>query len=128
MNRFGSPQMVRIMLGHGVRKTRKPPSVVGFPSLSTMSATTPGNGRVAEPGFVGIAPGQGEIMIAPVSVCHHVSTMGQRLPPMTSRYHIHASGLIGSPTLPSRRNDERSCLRGHSSPHLMKVRIAVGAV
>jgi hypothetical protein len=30
---------------------------------------------VALPGFVGIAPGNGEIMIAPVSVCHHVSTM-----------------------------------------------------
>ena len=42
----------------------------------------PGSGRVAEPGLVGTAPGTGEIMIAPVSVCHHVSTIGQRSRPM----------------------------------------------
>ena len=88
----------------------------------------PGSGFVAEPGVVATAPGTGEIMIAPVSVCHHVSTIGQRLPPITSRYHIHASGLIGSPTVPSSRSELRSCFFGHSSPHLMKVRIAVGAV
>jgi hypothetical protein len=28
-------------------------------------------------------PGSGEIMIAPVSVCHQVSTTGQRSPPIT---------------------------------------------
>ena len=67
-------------------------------------------------------------MMPPVSVCHHVSTIGQRSPPMTSWYHIHASGLIGSPTLPSRRSDERSCFFGSSSPQRMKARIAVGAV
>ena len=88
----------------------------------------PGSGRVAEPGLVATAPGTGAIMMAPVSVCHQVSTMGQRLPPITSRYHIHASGLMGSPTVPSRRRLLRSCFFGHSSPHLMKVRIAVGAV
>ena len=43
----------------------------------------PGSGRVAEPGLVGVAPGSGVIMIAPVSVCHQVSTIGQRSPPMT---------------------------------------------
>ena len=48
-------------------------------------------------------------MIIPVSVCHHVSTIGQRPPPMFSWYQIHASGLIGSPTEPSRRSFERSC-------------------
>ena len=67
-------------------------------------------------------------MIAPVSVCHHVSTIGQRSPPMTRRYHIQASGLIGSPTEPSSRSELRSNLPGMSSPHFMKVRIAVGAV
>jgi hypothetical protein len=51
-------------------------------------------------------------MIAPVSVCHHVSTIGQRSPPMCSWYQIHASGLIGSPTEPSRRSDDRSCFFG----------------
>ena len=45
-------------------------------------------------------PGSGEIMIWPVSVCHQVSTIGQRSPPMTSWYQSHALGLIGSPTEP----------------------------
>ena len=68
-------------------------------------------------------------MIAPVSVCHQVSTIGQRSPPMTWRYHIQASGLIGSPTEPSSRSERQVVLRpGCSSPHFMNVRIAVGAV
>src|SRR5258708_6304384 len=110
--------------------TRTPPSFTahGVPSLWTTSAATPGSGLVAEPGLVGVAPGSGEIMIAPVSVCHHVSTIGQRSPPITLRYHIHASGLIGSPTEPSKRSDDRSCLAGHASPQRMNARIAVGAV
>src|SRR4029453_966860 len=58
----------------------------------------------------------------------HVSTIGQRLPPITSWYHIQASGLIGSPTGPSNRSELRSCFFGHSVPHFMKARIAVGAV
>jgi hypothetical protein len=66
--------------------------------------------------------------MAPVSVCHHVSTTGQRSRPITFQYQTHASGLIGSPTVPITRNDDRSCLAGRSSPHFMKVRIAVGAV
>ena len=88
----------------------------------------PGSGRVAEPGLVGVAPGSGEIMIAPVSVCHHVSTIGQRPPPITLLYQIHASGLIGSPTEPRSRRLLRSCLAGSSVPHFMNARIAVGAV
>src|SRR5579863_9451446 len=88
----------------------------------------PGKGVIAAPGLVEVMPGRGVIMIPPVSVCHQVSTIGQRLPPMCSRYHIQASGLIGSPTEPSTRSEDRSCLAGMSSPHFMKVRIAVGAV
>ena len=61
----------------------------------------PGNVRVAEPGLVVVSPGSGAIRMWPVSVCHHVSTIGQRSPPMVLWYHIHASGLIGSPTDPS---------------------------
>ena len=57
-------------------------------------------------------PGSGVIMIAPVSVCHQVSTIGQRSPPMCRWYQIQASGLIGSPTEPSSRSDDRSWLRG----------------
>ena len=57
-------------------------------------------------------PGSVVIMIAPVSVCHQVSTIGQRSPPITLQYQSQAFGLIGSPTVPSRRSDERSCLLG----------------
>ena len=38
---------------------------------------------MAEPGFWAVAPGSGVIRTPPVSVCHHVSTMGQRLSPTT---------------------------------------------
>src|SRR5712671_5313658 len=110
--------------------TRNPPEPkgTGLPSMVTISGTTPKNGFVAEPGLVAIAPGMGVIMMEPVSVCHHVSTIGQRLWPIISRYHIHASGLIGSPTVPSRRRLSSLCFLGHSFPHFKKVRIAVGAV
>src|ERR1035438_7447983 len=122
--------MVRNIDGHGRLITRNPPEPVGtdWPSRFTTSTMIPGKGRVAEPGLVAMAPGSGVIRMAPVSVCHQVSTIGQRLRPITSRYHIHASGLMGSPTVPNKRNELRSCFFGHSSPHLMKVRIAVGAV
>jgi hypothetical protein len=87
----------------------------------------PGNGRVAEPGLVSVSPGSGVIMIAPVSVCHQVSTTGQSPPPITSRYQSHALGLIGSPTEPSSRSLDRSCFSTCSTPHFMNARIAVGA-
>ena len=96
--------------------------------VSTSSADTPGKGTVAEPGLVVVTPGSGVIMIPPVSVCHQVSTIGQRLPPMFSWYQIQASGLIGSPTVPSSRRVERSWRAGCSVPHFMKARMAVGAV
>ena len=87
----------------------------------------PGRDFIAEPGLAAATPGSGLIMMAPVSVCHQVSTTGVRSPPMWRRYQIHASGLIGSPTVPSSRSDERSCWAGMSSPHFMNVLIAVGA-
>ena len=88
----------------------------------------PGSATCADPGLVAVTPGSGEIMIAPVSVCHQVSTIGQRSPPMTRRYHIHASGLIGSPTEPSSRRLVRSWAAGMSWPHFIMVRMSVGAV
>src|SRR5690348_8267193 len=87
-----------------------------------------GNGLVAEPGFSVVRPGSGVIRIIPVSVCHQVSTTGVRLPPMCSRYQTHASGLIGSPTDPSSRSDDRSCCSAYDGPHFMWVRMAVGDV
>ncbi|CAM5666215.1 hypothetical protein SCALM49S_10100 [Streptomyces californicus] len=91
-------------------------------------AAIPGSARWALPGFVSVTPGSGEIIIAPVSVCHQVSTTGHLSAPMFFRYHIHASGLIGSPTEPRTRRLLRSNFAGMSSPHFMNVRIAVGAV
>src|SRR5438045_6496123 len=122
--------MVRSIAGYGFLITKYPPlpAGTGSPLRETTSATIPGNGRVPEPGLVGVAPGSGLIMIIPVSVCHHVSTMGQRPRPMFSWYQIHACGLIGSPTVPSTRRLDRSCFAGHWSPHLTNARMAVGAV
>src|SRR6187551_1477727 len=97
------------------------------PRSVLISALIPGNGRVADPGFVFVIPGSGVIMIAPVSVCHHVSTTGHRSPPMYRLYQTQASGLIGSPTDPRSRRLVRSRPVGHSVPHRMNVRIAVGA-
>src|SRR5262249_14362513 len=122
--------MVLNIDGHGRLMTRKPPEPAGTgsPSRVTTSAITPGKGRGAEPGIVAIAPGDGGIIMAPVSVCHHVSTIGQRPRPITSRYHIQASGLIGSPTVPSSLRLSIWYFLGYCSPHFMKARIAVGAV
>jgi hypothetical protein len=47
---------------------------------------------------------------------------------MIDRYHIHASGLMGSPTEPRRRSEDRSNCCGISRPSFMNERIAVGAV
>src|SRR4051812_34159684 len=117
------------MEGHGRLSTRNPlPTFTGLPLSSTTSAPTPGRGRVAEPGLAGVAPGMGEIMMLPVSVCHQVSTIGHLPLPITRSYQCHAVGLIGSPTEPSRRNDDRSCEFGQSSPCRTKERIAVGEV
>src|SRR4026209_2264537 len=122
--------MVRNIEGQGRRMISLPPTFgpTSRPFSSTTAGSTPKNGSVALPGLVGIEPGRGVIMIAPVSVCHHVSTTGQRSPPMTFQYQTHASGLIGSPPEPRRRSDDMSCLAGSSVPHRMNARIAVGAV
>src|SRR5512147_291796 len=122
--------MVRIIDGQGRLITRMPPlpRPTEWPVSSTMSAKIPGSGSVAEPGLVGMAPGSGVIRIDPVSVCHHVSTIGQRSLPTVRWYHIHASGLIGSPTVPRMRTLDRSYFFGRSPPALMSERIAVGAV
>src|SRR5882724_6190983 len=122
--------MPRSIDGQGILITRNPPEPTGtaFPSFDTTSTSMPASGNVPLPGLVGVAPGRGVIMIEPVSVCHQVSTMGQRPPPITRWYHIQASGLMGSPTDPKRRNDDISCLPGQSSPQRINARMAVGAV
>src|SRR5918992_1833508 len=101
--------MVRSIDGHGfVMASSPPPTRIDLPDESSRSAAIPGKGTVALPGLVAVTPGSGVIMIAPVSVCHHVSTMGHLPLPITFQYQTHASGLIGTPTVPSKRSDERS--------------------
>ena len=76
---------MRIWPGHESVMQRLPdvaPSST-LPSASTSSGLMPKNGRVAEPGLSLVAPGSGVIMMPPVSVCHQVSTTGQRLSPTT---------------------------------------------
>ena len=85
-------------------------------------------GFIAAPGLAAWAPGRMVIMWPPVSVCHQVSTIGQVPPPTTSLYQFHASGLIGSPTVPRTLSVLRSCLRTSSGPCAMSARMAVGAV
>ena len=79
-------------------------------------------------------PAEGESTITPYLMLAALHdgllrpTAGQASAPMVLRYQIQASGLIGSPTEPRTRSDDRSNLAGMSSPHFMNVRIAVGAV
>src|SRR6202045_5456137 len=116
------------MLGHGWVSTSTPlPRATSPPASSNRAADTPGSARVTEPGLAAVRPGSGEIMMQPVSVCHQVSTIGQRSAPMTVWYHSQALGLIGSPPEPSSRKQDRACLAGYWGPHLLRARIAVGA-
>ena len=59
------------------------PGGTGCPSPSTTAGSTPYIGRPAKPGRILCVPGRVVSMIEPVSVCHQVSTMGQRSRPMT---------------------------------------------
>src|SRR5687767_5205698 len=96
-----------------------------------MSRYNPGNGNVAEPGFIGIVssiPVHALIIMPPVSVCHQVSIIGQFSLPIVLKYHIHTSGLIGSPTVPNKRSEDKSNELGIASPNLIYMRKAVGVV
>ena len=57
--------------------------------------------------------GSGELMKVPVSVCHQVSIIWSSSLPMCFLYHIQASGLMGSPTVPSSRRLFKLCLSDH---------------
>src|ERR1700754_475339 len=119
------------MPGHGNLIHKLPltllPSIT-CPCSSTSTGCTPGNGKVAYPGLVGVTPAMGDIIKPPVSVCHQVSTMGHCLWPIFSSNQCHASSLIGSPTEPSFLSELKSLPSNISSPKLMSERMAVGAV
>ena len=108
-----------------------------------MVGSIPKKGTVAEPGFVSIAPGNGVTTIDPVSVClwgfsisgHHrictthqkVSTMTRCILPTSSLYQFHASGPMGSPTLPRTCRPLRSWFSTWRTPRRRRRRMAVGA-
>ena len=71
------PRRARGSRRRGCRRAR--------PRRRRCSASMPGQRerRAARASSV-VAPGSGLIMIAPVSVCHHVSTTGQRSPPIAA--------------------------------------------
>src|SRR4029078_86808 len=102
-----------------------------FPPLSsTISISIPGNGKVADPGFILIfsIPVHILIIIPPVSVCHQVSIIGQFCFPIVLKYHIQTSGFICSPTVPSNRKEDKLYELGILSPYLIYALSAVGVV
>ena len=126
-----APQIERAIPGHGCEKQRTPSRPLpssGVPEVgSTTAGLTPNIGNEAAPGFIGVHPGRLVTMWPPVSVCQNVSTTTQFFLPTSSKYHRHASGLIGSPTVPRTRSDERSYFLIGSVPNFISARIAVGA-
>ncbi len=122
---------MRAIPGQGRRATSVPATPAGTsrPASSTTAMSMPGSGPVAEPGFSVVTPGRGTSIDAPVSDCHQVSMIGSSPRPKVRWNQIQASGLIASPTVPSRRSVDRSWPAGSASPNqLMKVRMRVGAV
>ena len=93
------------------------------PRSSTV-ATTPGTGTPIDPGRTG-EPGSLLIMIAPVSVCHQLSSTGRS---KVSWPQTTASGFSGSPTLATCRSADRSYSLASSPPVRISIRSAVGAV
>ena len=68
------------------------------------------------------------IIIPPVSVCHHVSTIGHLPLPTLLLYQSQASSFIGSPTVPNTFKEPKSYLLTNSTGCFAKALIAVGAV
>jgi hypothetical protein len=132
------PQTVRAIAGPVSVTTMKPctPGGTGVPSSSTIAVARPGSARVAHPGLNAASVWRGESTVAPVSDCHHVSTIGTppgtsppESRPMFSRSHRHASGFTASPTVPRTRMDEKSYSAGTPSGNQpMSERTSVGAV
>src|SRR3989337_3183689 len=120
------------MPGQGFLITRYPLVSGGtsFPDSSTTAASTPGIALGAEPGFSGMVsrPGNGDRIAPPVSVCHHVSTIGHFSLPMVLKYHIHTSGLVDSPTVPNNRRVDKLNEFRISLPYLIYILSAVGVV
>ena len=126
-----SPYVVLMIDGQGDLIHKLPWTLFPFnslPSASTITGITPGNGNEAWAGLLGVIPASAEIIIPPVSVCHHVSTKGHFPLPTLSWYQCHASSFIGSPTDPITFNESSELFSSGSRPWAWRARIAVGAV
>ena len=120
------------------------PAATSSPAASTTRVETPGTGRTAQPGLAAVCGvpsgnvpegancgswGRGEATQEPVSDCHQVSTNGTSPRPTCSRSHRQASGLMDSPTVPSRRIEDRFQTLGRPLGNApMSERMSVGAV
>ena len=104
------------------------PFGIGLPLSSTITCLIPGKDFPDTVGTNGPMPGIVLIKVPPVSVCHHVSMIGQREPPIVLKYHIHDFLSIGSPTVPSIFSEDRSYLVIQFCLIFMNILTAVGAV
>jgi len=92
----------------------------------------PGNARMAEPGVASVMPGSRVTMMAPVSVCHHVSTAGQlplprcRRSPAAATVRPGRQGHQRQAALP-RRRDERPQQLGRLPPRQVRAAWAATA-
>ena len=89
-----------------VKATQKPTCASNGPTLKATDE---------EQQVIGREP-SGLALTGRTSVCHQVSMTGHLRSPTTSNSHCHARGLMGSPTLPRTRSDERSCFVTHLVP------------
>ncbi len=121
-------------------------TVPTLPAASSRATLTPRKGLVAEPGLVGVAPGNGVSSTPPLrkaqrtarfrsacarerarqvrrrlpphlSVCQKVSTMAHLPAPTTLWNHRHASGFMGSPAVPACETAQRGTSRGVPCSH-----------
>src|SRR4029078_1030722 len=105
----GSPQMPRVIPGHGFVHTSSPtPPRSGSPSGPKTSTAIPSAGPPSEHAFNDIT-GVGERKHARTSVPPEKLMTGQRPPPTRSWNHMYGSWFHGSPVEPRMRSDDRSC-------------------
>lgn len=76
MYRLWAPQTVRVMLGQDCLIASTPSTSLPWISSpetgSMMAGSIPKKGSEALPGFVGVTPAKGVMMLEPVSVCQYV--------------------------------------------------------
>jgi len=109
-------------------KTSLCPAETGMPSLFTTSAFDPADRFSHKTGPHRFADHGGDHLHTGLGLPPGIHDRAPVLSDSRGKYHSNASGLSGSPTDPMIRREERLYLSGQTSPTLMNVRIAVGAV